>query len=200
MKYTWLIILLNFVVVTAFAQKTDSGAVKLLIPKGIKTKVVNGVAMANNQNIIQNVAKAKDYTTLLSAIKTAGLTETFESKGPITIFAPTNSAFAKLPAGKLDSLLLPSHKFELSSVLTYHAIQGKVSAKDIARNIREHKGTATYVTLAGSKIAATIDTNRNIILTDETGGQCIISQFDVEQSNGMLHVVNSVFIPKTRVI
>jgi uncharacterized surface protein with fasciclin (FAS1) repeats len=200
MKYTWLIIILNLAVGAAFAQKTDSAAVRLLMPKGIKTKVVNGAIMANNHNIIQNVARAKDYTTLFTAIKTAGLTETFESKGPITIFAPTNTAFAKLPAGKLDTLLTPAHKYELSSVITYHAIAGKVSAKDISRNIREHKGVATYITLAGSKLAATIDANRNIVLTDETGGQTTISQFDVEQSNGMLHVVNNEIIPKKRVI
>lgn len=185
---------LNLIVFAAFAQKDTTS------PKNIKTKVVNGTPMTANMNIIQNVSKAKDYSVLLSAIQASGLTETFESKGPITIFAPTNSAFAKLPGGKLDTLLKPEHKFELSSLITYHAIAGKVSAKDIARNIKDHKGTATYVTLAGSKIVASIDTNHNIVLTDENGGQCVISQFDVEQSNGMLHVVNTVFIPKTKVI
>jgi uncharacterized surface protein with fasciclin (FAS1) repeats len=182
------------------AQKDDSVSIKLQKNKNVKSKMVNGYTMLSNQNIIQNFANAKDYSVLLNAIKAAGLTETFESKGPITIFAPTNSAFSKLPAGKLDSLLLPAHKYDLSSLITYHAIAGKVSVRDISRNIREHKGTATYITLAGSKLAATIDTNRNIILTDETGGKCVISQFDVEQSNGMLHVVNSVIVPKNRAI
>lgn len=196
MKRTGLVFIgLSFMAAAAFAQKADS-----LVPKNIKSKVVNGTVMAANMNIIQNVSKAKDYSVLLTAIKASGLTETFESKGPITIFAPTNSAFAKLPGGKLDTLLKPEHKFELSSLITYHAIAGKVSVKDIAHNIKEHKGTATYVTLAGSKIVASIDTNRNVVLTDENGGQCVISQFDIEQSNGMLHVVNTVFIPKTKVI
>lgn len=200
MKKAFLIILLNLLAIATFAQKADSAKVSLIKPKGIKTTVVNGVVMQGNHNIVQNVAKSKDYTLLLNAIKAAGLTLTFESKGPITIFAPVNAAFAKLPAGKMDTLLMPDHKLELSSLVTYHAIAGKVSAKDILHNIREHKGVANYVTLAGSKLAATIDANRNIVLTDETGGQCIISQFDVEQSNGMLHVVNGVFVPKARVI
>lgn len=200
MKKAWLIIVLNLIVAVAVAQKIDSITVKLQKNKGVKSKTVNGNTMLSSQNIIQNFANAKDYSVLLNAIKAAGLTETFESKGPITIFAPTNSAFSKLPAGKLDSLLLPAHKYALSSLITYHAIAGKVSVKDISRNIREHKGVATYITLAGSKLAATIDTNRNIILTDETGGQCVISQFDVEQSNGMLHVVSSVIVPKNRAI
>lgn len=199
MRKTALIIVLNLMVLTTFAQNMDSLTGQLK-SKGIKAKVVNGSAMAANLNIIQNVARVKDYSTLLSAIKTAGLTETFESKGPLTIFAPTNSAFEKMPAGKLDSLFKPENKYQLSSLVTYHAIAGKVSIKDIYRNIREHKGTAAFITLAGSKLAATIDNNRNIVLTDECGGQCIISQFDVAQSNGMLHVVNSVFVPKSKVI
>jgi uncharacterized surface protein with fasciclin (FAS1) repeats len=193
-----IIVILNFIGAAAIAQKTDS----LTAPKvkGIKTKVANGSLMAANLNIIQNVSKAKDYSVLLNAMKATGLIETFESKGPITIFAPTNTAFAKLPDGKMDSLLRPEHKYELSSLITYHAIAGKVGVKDIARSIKDHKGSASFTTLAGSKIIATIDANRNIVLTDENGGQCVISQFDVEQSNGMLHVVNSVFIPKKRVI
>jgi uncharacterized surface protein with fasciclin (FAS1) repeats len=192
-KAAIVIVILNLIVAAAFAQ--DS-----LFKKSIKSKVANGAVMASDKNIIQNVSKAKDYSILLNAIKVSGLDETFESKGPLTIFAPTNSAFAKLPGGKMDSLLKPEHKYELSSLIAYHAIAGKVSAKDISHNIKEHKGIAIYTTLAGSKITATIDTNRNIILTDENGGQCVISQFDVEQSNGMLHVVNTVFIPKTKVI
>ena len=200
MKRTWLSIVLNLIVAIAVAQKADSVVAKLQKNKGVKSQIVNGYTMLSSQNIIQNFANAKDYSILLSAIKAAGLTETFESKGPITIFAPTNSAFSKLPLGTLDTLLQPAHKYDLSSLVTYHAIAGKVTVKDISRNIREHKGLATYITLAGSKLTATIDTNRNIILTDETGGKCVISQFDVEQSNGMLHVVNNVIVPKNRAI
>lgn len=192
-------IILNFMAISVFAQ-TDSAKTIAQRSKNIKAKMVNGTAMLANLNIIENISRSKDYSILLNAIKATGLTETFESKGPITIFAPTNSAFEKLPAGKMDSLLLPGNKYQLSSLITYHAIAGKVSIKDIIKNIHDHKGTATFITLAGSKIAATIDANRNVILTDETGGKCAISQFDVEQANGMLHVVNSVFIPKPKVI
>ncbi|MBE9667656.1 fasciclin domain-containing protein [Mucilaginibacter boryungensis] len=200
MKRTWLIVMLNLVVAIAMAQKPDSVALKLQKNKGVKSATVNGYIMLSSQNIIQNFTNAKNYSVLLNAIKAAGLTETFESKGPITIFAPTNSAFSKMPAGALDTLLLPAHKYDLSSLVTYHAIAGKVSAKDISRNIKEHKGAATYITLAGSKLTATFDAYGNIILTDETGGRCVISQFDVEQSNGMLHVVDSVIVPKIKVI
>jgi uncharacterized surface protein with fasciclin (FAS1) repeats len=192
--------MLNFIAVSVFAQTTDSAKTISQRSKNVRAKMVDGTPMLANLNIIENISRSKNYSILLNAIKATGLTETFESKGPITIFAPTNAAFGKLPAGKLDSLLLPGNKYQLSSLITYHAIAGKVSIKDIIKNIHDHKGTATFITLAGSKIAATIDANRNVILTDETGGKCVISQFDVEQANGMLHVVNSVFIPKPRVI
>ena len=200
MRKIGVVIILNLCVIAVVAQKVDTLSLSQLKSKGIKAKVVNGTAMAANMNIIQNVAKVKDYSTLFAAINTAGLSETFESKGPITLFAPTNSAFAKMPAGKLDSLLKPENKYELSHLITYHAIAGKVSIKDISRNIKEHKGVATFTTLAGSKLVASIDNNRNIVLTDECGGQSVISQFDIEQSNGMLHVVNNVFVPKNKVI
>lgn len=200
MRKTGLTIIFSLSIIAAMAQGTDTLSLSQLKIKGIKAKAVNGAAMAANMNIIQNVARVKDYTTLLAAINTAGLTETFESKGPITIFAPTNNAFAKMPYGKLDSLFKPENKYQLSQLITYHAIAGKINIKDIAHNIREHKGVATFVTLAGSKLVASIDSNRNIVLTDENGGQSIISQFDIEQSNGMLHVVTNVFVPKNKVI
>lgn len=198
MRKTWLILILNLCIAAAFAQNSDSITRQKV--KGVKVAVINGSVMRANKNIIQNVSGSQDYTMLLNAIKAAGLTETFESKGPITIFAPTNNAFTKLPAGTLDTLLKPKNKYELSTLVTYHAIPGKVSIKDIAHSIKEHKGTATFITLAGSKIAATFDANRNIVLTDETGGQCVVSQVDIEQSNGMLHVINSLIIPKHSII
>lgn len=199
MKRAGLILLLNIMVSVAFAQKADSAKTVTQRSKG-KSKLVNGTPMLANLNIIENLSRSKDYSILLKAIEATGLTQTFESKGPITIFAPNNAAFEKLPLGKLDSLLMPANKYQLTSLITYHAISGKISAGDIAKNIREHKGTATFITLAGSKIAATIDANRNIILTDETGGKCTIGLFDIEQKNGILHIVNNVFIPKPRVI
>lgn len=194
MKCTGLILILNLITAACFAQNTDTTT------RTVKTKVVNGVSMTTNQNIVQNVSKSTDYSTLVNAINKAGLDQTFESKGPITLFAPSNAAFAKLPVGELDSLLKPEHKFDLSSLITYHAIAGKVSAKDIAHNIKEHNGSAVYITLSGSKLTATINANRNIVLTDENGGQSIISTFDIEQSNGMVHIVTNVVVPKKKMI
>lgn len=200
MKRTGLWLVFNFIVSIAWAQVQVTDTVAAHKNKTSKSKIVNGVPMLADLDIIENVSRSKDYSILLNAIKVAGLTQTFESKGPITIFAPTDEAFSKLPDGKLDTLFQPGHQYELSNLIAYHAIAGKVSAKDIAKDIKEHKGKATYVTLAGAKLAATIDANRNIVLTDENGGQCTISRFDVEQKNGMLHVVNSVFVPKVRTI
>ena len=165
-----------------------------------KVKMVDGAAMNSANNFVENMALSKEYTTLVNAIENAGLTETFKSKGPITVFAPTNKAFGNLPAGQLDTLLKSDHKLDLSYLLTYHAIAGRVTARDIEKKINANNGQATFTTLAGSKITAKIDTNRNIVLIDENGGESIISKFDVQQSNGLLHVVTAVLVPKPRAI
>jgi len=163
-----------------------------------KVKNVNGTAMISSNNIVENIALSKEYSTLVTAIEDAGLTETFKSKGPITFFAPTNQAFDKLPAGQLDTLLKPNHKFDLNYLITSHAIVGKLTVHDIQRKINSNNGEATFRTIAGTTITAKIDTNRNIVLIDENGGQSIVSKFDIQQSNGMLHIVNSVLVPKTK--
>jgi len=163
-----------------------------------KVKNVNGTAMISSNNIVENIALSKEYSTLVTAIEDAGLTETFKSKGPITFFAPTNQAFDKLPAGQLDTLLKPNHKLDLNYLITSHAIVGKLSVHDIQRKINSNNGEATFRTIAGTTITAKIDTNRNIVLIDENGGQSIVSKFDIQQSNGMLHIVNSVLVPKTK--
>ena len=165
-----------------------------------KVKIVDGASMTSSDDILVNISHSKEYTTLVTAIDDAGLEETFKSKGPITIFAPTNEAFNKLPAGELDSLLQPAHKLALSYILTYHAISGRLSAKDIFHKISSGKGKAVFTTLAGTTITATIDGNRNIVLTDDNGDQSIISKFDIPQSNGMLHVVTAVLNPKQKPI
>jgi len=165
-----------------------------------KIKIVDGTKMISSNDIIENIAKSKEYTTLVSVIEDAGLTETFKSKGPITVFAPTNKAFEKLPAGELDTLLKPAHKLDLSYLLTYHAVAGRLTARDIARKINANNGQATFVTIAGSKLTAKIDQNRNIVLIDENGGESVISKFDIPQSNGLLHIVTSVLVPKTKPI
>ncbi|MEO6632935.1 MAG: fasciclin domain-containing protein [Mucilaginibacter sp.] len=198
----WFVILL-FVLGThsLFAQntpKSDAPVIDSVKAKWGKVKNVNGVAMISSNNIIENITLSKEYTTLVIAIEDAGLTETFKSKGPITFFAPTNQAFEKLPAGELDTLLKPNHKLDLNYLITSHAIVGKLSVKDIQHKINSNKGEATFRTIAGTTLTARIDSNRNIVLIDDNGGQSIISKFDIQQSNGMLHIVNAVLVPKTK--
>lgn len=165
-----------------------------------RIKIVDGATMTSSNDIIENMAQSKEYTVLVKAIEYADLTETFKSKGPITVFAPTNQAFGKLPAGELDSLLQPKHKYDLSYMLTYHAVAGRLTARDIERKINSNNGQAIFTTIAGSKLTAKIDANRNIVLIDENGGESVVSKFDIQQSNGMLHVVNAVLVPKPKAI
>ncbi len=202
MKKSALIIFFVLTGFVLFAQQTTTvnpvnDTVKA---KWGKIKIVDGTAMISSNDIIENITQSKEYSVLVTAIEDAGLTETFKSKGPITVFAPTNLAFEKLPAGELDSLLQPKHKYDLSYLLTYHAIAGRLTARDIARKINSNNGQATFTTLAGSKLTAKIDENRNIVLIDENGGQSIVSKFDIQQSNGMLHIVSAVLVPKPRAI
>ena len=165
-----------------------------------RIKIVDGATMISSNDFMENMAQSKEYTILISAIQNAGLTQTFKSKGPITVFAPTNEAFAKLPAGQMDTLLKPNHVLDLSYLLTYHAIAGRITAKDIERKINSNNGQATFTTIAGSVLTAKIDANRNIVLIDENGGESIISRFNIPQSNGLLHIVNAVLVPKTKAI
>jgi len=199
----WLVLVvlvLNGAIV--FAQQTVAfnPVIDSVKAKWGKVKIVDGAAMISSNDVIENMALSKEYTILVSAIDEAGLTQTFKSKGPITIFAPTNQAFARLPPGELDTLLKPSHRFDLNYLLTYHALAGRVTARDIAKKINSNNGEAVFTTIAGSKLTAKIDENRNIVLIDENGGVCVISKFDVRQSNGLLHVVNAVLVPKPKAI
>jgi len=179
---------------------TDSPVIDSVRAKWGKVKMVDGAEMSSANDVVENIAQSKEYTTLASVIEDAGLTETFKSKGPITVFAPTNQAFDKMPAGELDTLLKPNHKLDLSYLLTYHAIAGRLTARDIARKINANNGEAVFTTIAGSKLTAKIDENRNIVLVDENGNESIISKFDIPQSNGILHIVTAVLVPKPRII
>jgi uncharacterized surface protein with fasciclin (FAS1) repeats len=167
-------------------------------PKHIKTRIVGGAEMTSDKDIIDNIAKSKDHTTLINTITTCGLSETLKSRGPLTIFAPTNQAFAKLAPGTLDTLSKPEHNTDLTRLLTYHVVSGRLTAKDIAKQINEGKGEATFTTLTGAKLKAKINGDRNIVLIDEKGNEAIISQFDIEQSNGIIDVVTSVLIPNSK--
>lgn len=163
-----------------------------------RIKIVEGAEMTSTDDLVENIAKSDEYTILLKAIEQAGLVETFKSKGPITLFAPTNQAFDKLPASELDTLLSPTHKLDLSYLLTYHAVAGKLTAHDIAKKINAGNGEATLTTIAGSKLTAKIDSNRNIVLIDENGGESIIKKFDIRQRNGLLDVVTGVLMPEMK--
>ncbi len=187
----FLFILLNGPLV--FAQKVDSSANKLGVIKN-----GDGALMSPSNNIMGNLSSSPNFSVLVNAIKAAGLTDTFNSNSPITIFAPANKAFEKLQSGKLDTLLLPAHQTELTNLLRYHAVAGRITSKDIQRQIKAGNGQATFTTLSGGVLTARINENRNIALTDENGGQSVISKFDIQQSNGMLQVITSVLTPRLK--
>lgn len=185
----FLVVILNSSL--AFAQKAD-----LSSNKPVKVRNIDGGQMSPAKTIMENVSASPGFSTLTTIIKTADTTNIFSNNNPITIFAPDNKAFEKLPAGLLDTLLLPAHKAQLAGLLTYHAIAGKITSKDMDRQIKAGGGQATFKTLSGGVLTAKINENRNIVLTDENGGQSIISRLDVQQSNGILHVVTHVLIAK----
>jgi uncharacterized surface protein with fasciclin (FAS1) repeats len=160
-----------------------------------KNPIVGGKEMFPTKNIIENAMNSADHTTLVAAVKAAGLVETLRSPGPFTVFAPTNAAFAKLPAGMVDTLLQPAHKEMLAKVLTYHVVAGKWSSADLARMIKKGNGNAELTTVAGGKLWARMD-GKNIVLKDEKGGIATITQADVMQSNGVIHVIDTVAMPK----
>jgi uncharacterized surface protein with fasciclin (FAS1) repeats len=183
--------------ITVFAQASNTIANTRAIGT-LKTTAGDGMLPVND--IVQNIELSKDLSVFYNLIKSSNLIETYKSKGPITIFVPVNQAFEALPMGKADSLSKPAYVWELTGILTYHAIAGKLKAKDIEKQINGHKGLATFTTLGGGKLTAKIDSNRNIVLEDDNGGKSIINRFDVEQSNGMLHIVNRVLMPRIKSI
>ncbi len=176
-----------------FAQNTDSTT-----NKPAKARNIDGVLMKPSNNIFVNISSAPNFSVLVNAIKTAAITDTFSGSEPITVFAPTNKAFEKLAPGQLDTLLLPAHKTELTNLLSYHAVAGRITSKDIERQIKAGNGQATLTTLSGGVLIAKINENRNIVLTDENEGQSVISAFDIAQSNGMLHIITAVLIPHSK--
>ncbi len=155
---------------------------------------VGGAAMYPTKNIVQNAVNSKDHTTLVAAVKAAGLVDTLEGPGPFTVFAPVNEAFDKLPAGTVETLLKPENKDQLVKVLTYHVVAGKVSSKDLVKMIRKGHGKAELKTLEGGTLTATLQ-GGNVMLTDEKGGMAKVTIADVYQSNGVIHVVDSVLLP-----
>ena len=157
--------------------------------------MVGGAAMFKSKDIVDNAVKSADHTTLVAAVKAAGLVETLKSKGPFTVFAPTNSAFDKLPAGTVDTLLRPENKGMLTNILTYHVVAGRFDSNAIAKKIKAGNGKAWLKAVNGGTLTAWMDGN-SIVLTDEKGGQSRVTIANVYQSNGVIHVVDSVLLPK----
>ncbi len=157
---------------------------------------VGGQTMAPGKDIIDNTLNSKDHTTLVTAVKAAGLVETLKGKGPFTVFAPTNEAFAALHAGAVDDLLKPENKQQLTRVLTYHVVPRKLDFAAISQAIKSGNGTASFKTVAGDPLTASMNGPRNIVLTDESGGMASISTYDVYQSNGVIQVIDRVLMPK----
>jgi uncharacterized surface protein with fasciclin (FAS1) repeats len=157
--------------------------------------MVGGAPMYPTKDIIDNAVNSKDHTALVAAVKAAGLVETLKGKGPFTVFAPTNAAFAALPAGTVDTLLKPENKAKLAGILTYHVVAGKDDAATIIAAIKKGGGKAELKTVAGGTLTASLDGGK-VIVTDENGGKATVTQADVFQSNGVIHVVDKVLLPK----
>jgi uncharacterized surface protein with fasciclin (FAS1) repeats len=159
-----------------------------------KNPMVGGAAMYANKDIVDNAVNSKDHTTLVAAVKAAGLVETLKSAGPFTVFAPTNAAFDKLPAGTVNTLLEPANKATLTKILTYHVVVGKMDSKVIAKAIKAGMGKAELTTVSGGKLWASMKGGK-LVLTDEKGGMSTVTIADVMQKNGVIHVVDTVLMP-----
>ena len=175
-----------FFVNTSFAQ---------MDAKMEPTVEVGGAPMYPSKNIVENAVNSKDHTTLVAAVKAAGLVETLQSKGPFTVFAPTNKAFEMLPGGTVENLLKPENKKTLTTVLTYHVVAGKLTSSDLAAKIKAGKGTAELITVSGGKLWISMK-GEMIAIKDENGGWSFITIKDVNQSNGVIHVIDHVVLPK----
>ncbi len=188
----------SLIICAALLAATVSGSVSAQMSGNAreKTVMVGGAAMYPSKNIIENAVNSKDHTTLVAAVKAAGLVETLSGTGPFTVFAPTNAAFDKLPAGTVETLLKPENKDQLSKILTYHVVAGKYTAKDIMKAIKDGKGKAALKTVSGGTITAMMDGAKGISVTDESGKVAKVTIADVNQSNGVIHVINGVALPK----
>lgn len=159
-----------------------------------KTVMVGGAQMYPSKNIVQNAMNSKDHTTLVAAVKAAGLVETLESKGPFTVFAPTNEAFAKLPAGTVETLVMPENKEMLTKILTYHVVPGRISSKDLMTWIKKNGGKYMAKTVQGEELTFWMK-GKNMYVKDAKGNSAKITIADVNQSNGVIHVIDTVLMP-----
>ena len=159
-----------------------------------KNPTVGGAPMYANKNIVENAVNSKDHTTLVAAVKAAGLVETLSGPGPFTVFAPTNAAFNKLPAGTVDTLVKPENKATLTGILTYHVVPGTMTAATIGKSIKSGGGTATLTTVQGGTLTGRMR-GKALVLTDAKGGTSTVTIADVMQSNGVIHGVDTVLMP-----
>ncbi len=180
-----------FVMAIAFVFSAGSASAQM---NGSGNPMVGGAAMYKNKDIVDNAVNSKDHTTLVAAVKAAGLVDTLKSKGPFTVFAPTNAAFDKLPAGTVDTLVMPENKSMLTKILTYHVVAGKMDSKAIAKAIKKGKGKAMFKTVSGGTLTAMMQ-GSSLVLMDEKGGKSMVTIADVRQSNGVIHVVDTVVMP-----
>ena len=179
---------LRITMATLIASLTTSVALAAENP------MVGGAPMSAKKNIVENASKSKDHTTLVTAVKAAGLVETLQGKGPFTVFAPTNEAFDKLPAGTVETLVKPESKKQLTSILTYHVVAGDYTGSKLMSAIKSGGGSAKLTTVNGEKLSATTSGD-SIKLTDSKGGTSMVTIADVVQSNGVIHVIDSVLMP-----
>lgn len=185
---------LTLALVTPVPAVADNHAKKM--SDKMSNPMVGGAEMFPSKNIIENAVNSKDHTTLVAAVKAAGLVETLSGKGPFTVFAPTNAAFAKLPKGTVETLLKPENKDKLAKILTYHVVGGKAVMADAAiKMVKDDKGAHPVPTVAGPKLTAKYDGGK-LTLTDENGSVATVTQADVKQSNGVIHVIDTVLLPK----
>ena len=182
-----------------FSRKLASVSFAVVLGLGAASSfaqvMVGGAPMLAAKDIIDNAVNSKEHTTLVAAVKAAGLVDTLKSAGPFTLFAPTNAAFAALPAGTVDTLLKPENKSMLTGILTYHVVPGKVDAAALTKMIMDGKGSASFKTVAGGMLTAK-SAGGKVIVTDEKGGTSTVTIADVYQSNGVIHVVDKVLLPK----
>lgn len=179
-------------ILTAFAAITMVFTTQVYAQKN---PMVGGAAMYATKDIVDNAVNSKDHTTLVAAVKAAGLVETLKGAGPFTVFAPTNAAFDKLPAGTVDNLVKPENKATLTKILTYHVVAGKMDSKAIAKAIKAGGGKAELTTVEGGKLWAWME-GKKLVLKDEKGGMSTVTIADVNQKNGVIHVVDTVLMPK----
>jgi len=178
------------------SANAETGSAKMAAASSEQTVMVGGAPMYPSKNIIENAVNSKDHETLVAAVKAAGLVDTLQGEGPFMVFAPTDEAFAKLPAGTVETLLKPENKAQLQKVLTYHVVKANALSDAINKMIADDSGNHPVPTVAGGKLMAQNDSKGNITLTDENGRTATVTIADVRQSNGVIHVIDTVLLPK----